>query len=318
MLTIITTPSEIERTTGEIRAGGTDLHDRYRLGVSAGPIVDIHKLRSFEGGNLGTIAQTADGATRIGALVTIDETARNPIIAQHYAGLAKAANGLATPQIRHAASMGGALLQRTRCWFFRHPHYTCFKKGGAECFARDRHNPNGVIFDAGGCVYPHPSTLGMALLAYEAQVEVFGQGRRPIADLYGDGSNPTRDHLLEPNELLTHIFLPPPVANERTTYFRSISRFEAEWPIVECLVRLVVEDGAITFARVGAGGVAAVPMRLTNVEEALVGQSATQSTLEGAAAMAADGANPLPHTAHKVDFLVGTLWQTLELALEKA
>lgn len=315
MLTIINSPEEVVHATGEIRAGGTDLHDRYRLGVSAGPLVDIHKLKSFNDGELGTITQAADGSTQIGALVTIDEVARNPITSQHYAGLAKAADGLATPQIRHAATMGGALLQRTRCWFFRHPHYVCYKKGGSTCFARERHNPNGVIFDAGGCVYPHPSTLGMALLAYEAEVEVFGQGRRPIAALYGDGSDPTRDHLLAPNELLTHIHLPPPVAKESTAYFRSISRFEAEWPIVECLVRLLVEDDVITFARAGAGGVAAVPMRLTNVEAALVGQRATQSTLERAANVAAEGVNPLPHTAHKVDFLVGTLLHTLELAL---
>ncbi|MCB9148399.1 MAG: FAD binding domain-containing protein [Caldilineaceae bacterium] len=316
MLTIITKPEEVQNTAGEIRAGGTDLHDRYHLGVSAGPIVDIYKLKSFNDGELGAITQAADDSTHIGALATIDQVARDPIVTQHYAGLAKAAAGLATPQIRSAASMGGALLQRTRCWFFRHPHYVCYKKGGDGCFARARHNPNGVIFDAGGCVYPHPSTLGMALLAYEAEVEVYGQGRRPIVALYGDGSDPTRDHLLAPNELLTYVHLPPPVANERTAYFRAIGRFEAEWPIVECMVRLVVEEGAITFARVGAGGVAAVPLRLANVEAELVGQPATQATIERASTVAAAGANPLPHTAPKVDFLVGALLHTLEQALD--
>lgn len=313
MLTIVTRPEEVRTALGELRAGGTDLHDRYRLGVSAGPIVDIHKLPGLD-----RIEQVADGSTTIGALATIDTVARHPIIAQGYGGLAKAAGALATPQIRWAATMGGALLQRTRCWFFRHPHYQCVKRGGDACYARDRHNPNGVIFDTGGCVYPHPSTLGAALLAYDAQFELFDAGPRPMAALFGDGSDATRDHMLEPGELLTRIILPPPVAGERTAYFRSIARFEAEWPIVECMVRLVVEEGTITGAGVGAGGVAAVPMRLHNVEAALVGQPATQATLARAAELSVEPANPLPQTAHKIDFLVGTLLDTLEQALADA
>ncbi len=310
MLTVVTNAAAVAQAEGELRAGGTDLHDRYRAGISAGPIVDIHKLPGLD-----TIEEQADGSTTIGALVTIDAVGKHQRIVQQYAGLAQAANGLATPQIRWAASMGGALLQRTRCWFYRHPDYLCYKKGGDECHARDRHNPNGVLFDRGGCVYPHPSTLGMALLAYEAEVEIEGQGRRPIADLYGDGSDPTRDHLLAPNELLTQIHLPPPVAGEQSAYFRSISRFEAEWPIVECLVRLVIEKGMVQRAWIGVGGVAPVPMRLRNVEAELIGQSASQSSLEFAARVAAQGTNPLPQTAHKVDFLVGTVLTTLEQAV---
>ncbi len=312
MLTIIEKPAQVRDAVGEIRAGGTDVHDRYRLGVSSGPIVDIYKLSA----DFGDITQNADGTVTIGALVSIDAVAKSKLVQEQYAGLAESADSLGTPQIRSAASMGGALLQRTRCWFFRHPNYTCYKSGGDECHARDRHNPNGVVFDAGGCVYPHPSTLGMTLLAYEAEVEIYGKGRRPIADLFGDGSDPTRDHLLAQGDLLTHINLPTPTPNEQTAYFRSIARFEAEWPIVECLVRLVVEDGVITFARVGVGGVAAVPLRLENVEAALMGASATQETLERAAKVSAENANPLPHTAHKVDFLIGTVLETLERALE--
>jgi len=310
MLILVERAEEVQSAAGEIRAGGTDLHDRYRLGVSSGPIVDIHKLAGLD-----SIDQGADGSTVIGALVTVDEVARNAVTADGYAGFAKAADSLATPQIRWAATLGGALLQRSRCWYYRHPNYNCFKKGGNECYARDGQNPNGVVFDAGGCVYPHASTLGMALLAYEAEVEVFGKGRRPMADLYGDGSDPTRDHMLDEGDLLTQIFLPAPVTGEQTAYFRAISRFEAEWPIVECMVRLLVEDGTISMARIGLGGVAAVPMRIENVEAALVGQPATQASLEAAAKVSAEGANPLSQTAHKVDFLIGTVLETLEQAL---
>ena len=308
MLTLITKPEEIKGVVGEIRAGGTDLHDRYRLGVSSGPIIDIHKLPYTD------ITQNSAGTTTIGAMVTIDEVGQNPIIANGYGALAKAANGLATPQIRWAASFGGSLLQRTRCWYYRHPQLPCTKKGDAVCGGRDGHHPNGVIFDHGGCAHPHPSTLATTLLAYDAFVKTT-EREMPIADLYGDGSQHDRDHLLHQNEILTHVMLPAPVAGEKTAYFRSISRFEAEWPIVECAVRLVVTGGMITAAGIGAGGISQIPMRLSKVEAALLGKPATQATLEQAAHLSAAGANPLPQAAWKVEMLVGTLLTTMELAL---
>jgi len=311
MLTIATTPEQAIQAEGELRAGGTDVQERRRSGIASGPVVDIRRLPGYD-----AIAWNDDGAASIGALVTIDAVATDAQIRRHYAGLAQAAAGLATPQIRWMSTMGGALLQRTRCAYYRHPAFTCFKSGGEGCPARTGHNPNGVVFDLGPCVYPHPATLGMALLAYEAQVDVYERGTRPITALYGDGSDPTRDHLLDADELLTHIRLPPPVAGEQAAYFRSISRAEAEWPIVEALVRFVVEDGTITMARVGVGGVATIPLRLSSVEAALEQQPATPETLENAAAAAADGVNPLPQTRHKVTFLTNTVLETLERALQ--
>ncbi|MCB8945658.1 MAG: FAD binding domain-containing protein [Ardenticatenaceae bacterium] len=308
MLTLISKPEEIKGAVGEIRAGGTDLHDRYRLGVSSGPIIDIHKLPYTD------ITQNADGTTTIGAMVTIDEVGQNPITGEGYGALAKAANGLATPQIRWAASFGGSLLQRTRCWYYRHPQLTCTKKGDAVCGGRDGHHPNGVIFDHGGCAHPHPSTLATALLAYDATVKTT-EREMPISGLYGDGSDHSRDHVLHQNEILTHVMLPAPIAGEKTAYFRSISRFEAEWPIVECVVRLVAADGIITAAGIGAGGISQIPMRLSNVEAALLGKPATKNTLEQAVQVAAEGANPLPQAAWKVEMLIGTLLTTLEMTL---
>lgn len=308
MLTIIQNIADIADATGEIRAGGTDLHDRYRMGVSDGPIIDIHKL-DFDG-----IVQNDDNSLTIGANVTIDEVGQNPLLAEGYGALAKAANGLATPQIRWAASFGGSLLQKTRCAYFRHPNLPCTKKGNAVCGGRDGHHPNGVIFDKGGCAHHHPSTLGGALLAYDARIKT-SQREMSICDLYGDGSAHDRAHMLNEGEVLTHVMLPAAVPDEKTAYFRSISRFEAEWPIVECTVRLVVEGDTIRAVGIGVGGVSQIPLRLTNVEAALIGSPATQSTLEQAAKVAEEGANPLPQAAWKVDMLVGTLLTTMEMAL---
>lgn len=309
MLTLLENAEQIEGAVGEIRAGGTDLHDRYRLGVSSGPIIDIHKL------DFGGFVENDDGSVTIGANVTIDDVAHHPLTKQGYSGLAKAADGLATPQIRWAASFGGSLLQRTRCWYYRHPHLPCTKKGDAVCGGREGHHPNGVIFDHGGCAHPHPSTLAVALLAYDARVRTTKR-EMPIADLYGDGSAHDRDHLLNKNEILTHILLPPPAPNERTAYFRSISRFEAEWPIVECCVRLVMDGGAIADIRVGVGGVSQIPLRLRHVERALIGHLVVRDMLERAAGVSAENANPLPQAAWKVEMMVGTILHTLEMALD--
>jgi xanthine dehydrogenase YagS FAD-binding subunit len=293
---------------GEIRAGGTDLQELRRSGVSRGPIVDLRDL-----GGLDEIERSNDGTMRVGALVKVSTIAGDEGIRRSYPGLAQAAGGLATPQIRAVGTLGGNLLQRNRCWYFRHPATSCYKKGGSSCPARAGNHLYSVAFDLGPCVAPHPSTLGMALLAYEARIEVHGQEPRPVAELY-DGTDPHHDHQLDEGEVLTGVVLPPPVEGERGAYFRATSRAYSEWPLVECIVRVVIEGGEIRFARVAVGAVANVPLRLSRVEETLVGKPAGEETFEQAADVAAEGANPLPMTGYKVPLIRGTLLETLNRA----
>jgi len=310
MITITTSLDEAVKIPGEYLAGGTDLMARRRVENSGDPLVDIRGITGLD-----TMTTAEDGTAALGALVTLQDVAADTTINQHYPGLAQSASSLATPQIRNMATLGGSLLQRTRCMYYRHPEFTCFKKGGPNCPARDGHSPNGVIFDLGPCVHPHPSTMGMALLAYDAQFVTYGSEPRPIAELYGDGSNPLFDHTLEPGEILAYLILPPSMAGEKSAYFRTTSRAAAEWPMVEILVRLVREDDQIKFARIAVGGVANIPLRLTIVEDALVGQPANKEIVREAAASAAEGANPLSDSAYKVDILVGTVVQALKMAL---
>jgi xanthine dehydrogenase YagS FAD-binding subunit len=308
-----TTIEAVKQSRGEIRAGGTDLMERLRMGVSAGDVVDIGRLPG-----LNNIEIEADGSVKIGANVKVDTVANHPHLIEHYPGLAMAAGSLATPQIRWMATMGGVLLQRNRCWYYRNPAFDCFKKGGDSCPARTGDHRLGVVFDLGACVAPHPSTVGMMLLAYEAQVVVDGERRLDVRDLYGDGRHSSHDHTLSPNELLTHVVLPPPVADERAAYFRSISRARAEWPLVEAGVRLVLAaDETITMARIVVGGVANIPLRLPKVEAVLVGQPAQTATFVQAAKMATDGVSPLPQTGYKVSLLYGTVLETLERAQQR-
>src|SRR5262249_44646112 len=148
----------------EFRAAGTDLSERRRSGVSRGPLIDI-----LDKGDA-SITWGADGAATIGASATIATIAAEARTGAAYPGFAASAQGLATPQIRHLATLGGNLAQRSRCWYFRNPHLDCLKKGGSDCPARDGNHLYGVAFDLGPCVAPHPSTMAAALLAYDAKI----------------------------------------------------------------------------------------------------------------------------------------------------
>lgn len=312
-LTMVATLDEAREATGEIRASGTDMMDRRRHHISSGNIVDISRIPG-----LNTIEANDRGGYSIGAHVTIDATSRHQAIISHYPGLAMAAGALATPQIRWMASMGGALLQTTRCWYFRHEAFHCYKKGGNHCPARAGDHRFGVAFDLGPCAFPHPSTIGMVLLNYGAQVEIDNRRNLSIADLYGDGRDPRRDHTLPAGEVLTRIVLPPPLADERASYFRAISRARAEWPLVEASVRLVIDPGdIITFARVAIGGVAAIPLRLPHVEAMLEGKPVSDALFARAAEAASEGATPLPMTQYKVQLIAGAVLETLQRAYRR-
>jgi xanthine dehydrogenase YagS FAD-binding subunit len=297
--------------TAEFRAAGTDLSERRRSGVSQGPLIDITAAPDTIGMNWG-----ADGAVRIGAFTTIAAIAADARIAQAYPGLAASAQGLATPQIRHLATLGGNLAQRSRCWYFRNLRIACLKKGGADCPARTGNHLYSVAFDLGPCVAPHPSTMAAALLAYEARVSTDRRSGLTIGELLGDGSNGTADHALAPGEMIWSVELPPPLPGERGLYKRAISRSHAEWPLVEVCAHAVVSAGAFQFIRIAAGGIAPVPLRLFASEAVLQGAPASAANIVNAASQATAGARPLPMTGYKLDLLRGVVHELLERLAE--
>ena len=290
----------------EFRAAGTDLSERRRSRLSTGPLIDI--MSSGESG----ISWGADGTASIGALTTIAAIASDARLAAAYPGIAASAQGLATPQVRHLATLGGNLAQRSRCWYFRNPHIDCLKKGGSTCPARSGNHLYGVAFDLGDCVAPHPSTMAAALLAYDAHVTTNRRDGLTIADLLGDGSNGRADHALASGEMITRVVLPAPLTDERAAYKRAISRTYAEWPLVEVCARARIADGKFEFIRLAAGGIAPVPLCLTACEAALQGKAANAASIAEAASLAASGARPLPMTAYKLDLLQGLVRDLLE------
>ncbi len=302
------------------RAGGTDLTACLEVGaVAPGPLVDLLDVPELRGPH-----RAEDGSARIGAMTTVAELGTDPFLAGAYPGLAAAARALATPQIRGTATVGGNLLQRNRCSYLRNPAFDCFQTGGDSCPARSGDHLRGVVVDQGPCVAPHPSSLAMALLAYDATVGTRTEGservERGVSELY-DGADPTRDHVLSPDTLLVSVSLPAPVAGERATHLRAAGRSRAEWPLVEVVTRLECADGGtgpVVRAAVAVGGVARTPLRLTDVELALVGAvpgrvpgAAVEGALEGLAELC----SPLPATGYKVTLLRASVRSAIEQAL---
>jgi xanthine dehydrogenase YagS FAD-binding subunit len=291
----------------ELLAAGTDLMERRRSGVSHGPIAEI--TRTDENTR---ISSAADGWTIIGSLVTIAAVASDSRLTALYPGLSAAAAALATPQIRAFGTIGGNLAQHSRCWYYRNPHMACLKKGGDICPARNGNHLYGVIFDIGPCVAPHPSTLGAALLAYDATVTTDRHSRTSIGAVFGDGTDGTRHNDLEAEELIVSIDLPSPVDGERAAYRRAISRTYAEWPLVEVIVRVALNGDRISLARISAGGVAPVPIRLRTAESVLLGKRFDPAVIALAAKSATADAKPLPLTGYKIPLLEGLVASMLE------
>jgi xanthine dehydrogenase YagS FAD-binding subunit len=298
--------TDSDTATSEFRAAGTDLSERRRSGVSKGPVIDLQPTEETG------IQWTADGTIIIGALTTIAAIAADRRIIEGYPGLAATALGLATPQIRNVATLGGNLAQRSRCWYYRNPHLSCLKKGGGECPARSGNHLYHVAFDLGPCVAPHPSSMAAALLAYEATVDTDRRSGLSISEILGDGSDGSADHALKPGEIIQSAALASPLAGERALYKRAISRSHAEWPLVEVCVRAVIENGRFRFVRITAGGIAPRPLRLPASEAMLLGAEASTDTITEAARRATTNASPLPMTGYKLDLLSGLVHDLLE------
>lgn len=294
---------------GQYRAGGTDLQE-LRLHARPEDRPALIDLRDVPG--LDTVVSDASGAF-IGALTSLADVAADAGLRAGWPGVARSCGALATPQIRAVGTLGGNLMQAPRCWYYRHPDHTCLRQGGSTCFAREGDHLFHVAFDEGGCVAPHPSTAALALLAYEAEVELLEPGvvdaqRRPIAEVLG------RD-ALAPGSLITTLILPPPVAGERAAYVRASNRAFAEWALVEVCARLVYDgSGKIERAWVSAGALASTPIRLAAVEAELRGAAPSPEGFAAAAQLASEGAEPLPMTAYKLELLRGAVVEALEQA----
>ena len=284
-----------------IIAGGTDL-----LGEIKERVVTPARLVSLQAiDRLRGISIDEDGA-KIGAMTTIAEIAAHPhtYMRTRYAALAQACDSVATPQIRNVGTIGGNLCQRPRCWYYRSPHFDCRKKGGDRCFAHDGMNKFHAIFDAEICPAVHPSDTAVALAALDATVALSSsQGARamPIDDFFvAPAVDVAAENVLRPGEILAEIAIPPHTANTRSIYLKAKERQAMDFALASVALAIEIEEDQVTGARIALGGVAPVPYRAQDAEQAILGKPIAEldTDLIGRAAVA--DAAPLSGNRYKV------------------
>jgi xanthine dehydrogenase YagS FAD-binding subunit len=310
-------PSSVQEATSHADtnsafiAGGTTMIDLMKLEVlTPSELVDINSLP------MRGIEMRPDGL-RIGALERMSDVAANYDVVANYPVIAQALLKSASPQIRNMASIGGNLLQRTRCGYFRDPAMPCNKREpGTGCSALDGENRNHAIFGASAlCVATRPSDLAVALVALDAEVRLQGgTGDRSLKldDFYRlpDGS-PERENELHPGELITEILVPALPWARKSAYLKIRDRDSYEFALTSAAVALDIDEDQIRDARVAVGGVGTKPWKLPAVSDALKGKSLSRDTILKAAELSGSGAKPLRYNRFKIELVQRTVARAL-------
>ena len=292
-------------------AGGTNLVDLVREGIARPSLlVDISRLPMAE-------VVEADGGLVIGATVRNTDLAAHPVVRQRYPVLSQAIVMGASGQIRNMATVGGNLLQRTRCLYFYDDGAPCNKREpGTGCGATGGFNRTGAILGASEhCVAVHPSDLAVALAVLDAEVRVVGpDGERsiPFADFHRlPGDTPQVDTNLAPGELVTAVVLPPVPMAVRSRYRKVRDRASYAFALVSVAAALELDGDTVREVRVALGGVAHKPWRATVLEQQLTGQEATDEAFEAAIGAELAAASPGRDTAFKVGLATRTVTAVL-------
>lgn len=299
----------------ELRAGGIDLIDRMKEGLAAPTeLVELRALADEVGEAIRALGPAGE-VFQVGALTTLATLADAEALGEARAALRQAAGSAATPTIRNAATLGGNLLQRPRCWYYRHADLMCLKKGGSACLAVAGENKFHAILGGGPSFIVHPSTLACALAALDAQVEIHGAEARtlPVLELFvSPKQNPMREHVLEPGEVLVRAILPAAPEGQRSGYAAVKEKQSHDWPLAETAVKMVLtKAGAMTEVRVVLGHVAPIPWRSREAEAVLEGKAPSEAIFAEAARAALAGARPLRDNAYKIPLAQGLLREVL-------
>jgi xanthine dehydrogenase YagS FAD-binding subunit len=295
----------VEKPGSVFKAGGIDLVDHLKEHLVEPPrLVDLRRIPGLD-----EVAVSGDGSLRIGTLVTLARVAAHPVVRKSHPALALACAEAASPQVRNVATLGGNVLQRPRCWYYRLESYKCVKKGGDVCYAVAGENRYHVLFGGGPAFPPHPSSAAVPLAAYEASFVLEGpKGARtvPAGEFFVlPAKDPTRENVLEPGEVLLEIRVPS-TGGWKSAYLEARERAAFDWPLVSTAIALKIEGGVVKDARVVLGQVATIPWRATAAEKALVGKPLGAASAEAAGKAAVEGAEPMSDNGYKVD-LVTTL-----------
>ena len=292
-------------------AGGTDLLNLMRDGAQAHDhLVDLNHLALDRIDMDGT-------ALRVGALARMRHVAEHPGVRRAFPVLSQALLASASPQVRNMAAIGGNLLQRTRCGYFRDGGSACNKRvPDSGCPAIAGHNRGHAILGGSDhCIATHPSDLAVALIALDATVHLLGpDGDRavPIADFYLlPGATPERENVVRPGELITQVVVPGTRVAARSRYLKLRDRATFEFAVVSVAAALDLRGRTVRDVRLAFGGIGTRPWRDTRVEAALRGRELTEAVISGAGAVLVRDAVPRDGNGFKVELVQGALASVL-------
>jgi xanthine dehydrogenase YagS FAD-binding subunit len=290
-------------TEALVLAGGLDSMDwlKDRLHKPR-VVVDLSQVKDLHGVN------ESNGGLEIGAMTTLTEVVKHPLVREKFSLLMQAAELVASPQIRNQGTIGGNVSQDTRCWYYR-GGWTCYRAGGNICYADTPTaiNREHAIFDADRCVAVNPSDTAPALVALDAQMVIRGPGGERVVNAedywIGPGTDITRMNVLAPNEILAAIRIPATMAGADFYFEKVRDRQVWDFPLVNVASSIKPNGANIGEIRLVINAVAARPRRLHNVEAAVVGKPRNEETAKLAGDMAVEGAQVLKHNGYKVPLM---------------
>src|SRR5687767_8860535 len=284
-------------------AGGLDTFDWLKdRAKRTNVVIDLSQMTELRG------IREVDGGLEIGALATLTEVVKHPVVREKFGLLMEAAELVASPQIRNQGTLGGNVSQDTRCWYYR-SGWTCYRAGGNICYADTPTaiNREHAILQADRCVAVSPSDTAPALIALDAQMVIRSRGAERVvaAEDYfvGPAIDIMRMTTLAPGELLTAIRIPATWAGAQFYFEKVRDRQVWDFPLVNVASAMKTSGGTIQQLRIAVGAVAATPVRLTEVEAAVAGKPRNEETADLAGRLAVEGAQPLRYNGYKIPLM---------------
>lgn len=292
-----------------IKAGGIDLLDLMKEHlIEPTRLVNIRNIKGLDK------IEEKDGGLVIGPLATLAQIADHPVVKAKFTALAEACGHAATPQIRNMATIGGNLLQRPRCWYFRSESFHCRKKGGEICYAQAGENQYHAIFNNKLCAIVHPSSAACALVALGATIMVKGEKQPQEVKLEDFFILPSddlhRENKIADGELITEIRIAAPKG--KSFYIKQGEKESFDWPIAEVAAVIEKDGETIKSASIVLGAAAPIPHRAKETEEALIGKKFDDATLMEAAKAAMKKATPLEMNQYKLDLFPVVIARTIQ------
>jgi xanthine dehydrogenase YagS FAD-binding subunit len=286
-----------------ILAGGLDTFDWLKdRSKRTNVVIDLSQMSELRG------IKEMEGGVEIGALTTLTEVGRHPVIREKFGLLMEAAELVASPQIRNQGTLGGNVSQDTRCWYYR-SGWTCYRAGGNICYADTPTaiNREHAILQAERCVAVSPSDTAPALIALDAKMVIRSRSGERVVDaeqyFVGPAIEITRMTVLRPGELLTAIRIPGTWAGAQFYFEKVRDRQVWDFPLVNVASAMKAAGGQIQQLRLAVGAVAATPLRLTAVETAVAGRARNEETADMAGRLAVEGAQPLRYNGYKIPLM---------------